>query len=131
MRRVFAAIFLAGLVTFAGAQPAQAAASVSFSYFHDSLAPHGRWIVTAQYGQVWAPAVSAGWQPYVNGQWAYTDWGWTWVSADPWGEIPFHYGTWVWLSAQGWVWVPGYVWAPAWVTWAYTPDFIGWAPVPA
>jgi hypothetical protein len=29
------------------------------------------------------------------------------------------------------VWVPGTVWAPSWVTWAYTDDFIGWAPVPA
>jgi hypothetical protein len=26
--------------------------------------------------------------------------------------------------------VPGTIWAPAWVTWAYTDDYIGWAPVP-
>jgi hypothetical protein len=66
----------------------------------------------------------------VDGQWLYTDYGWTWASNDPWGDIPYHYGTWAWVPPYGWVWVPGTVWAPAWVTWAYTDDYIGWAPVP-
>jgi hypothetical protein len=66
----------------------------------------------------------------VDGQWLYTDYGWTWASNDPWGDIPYHYGTWAYVSPYGWVWVPGTVWAPAWVTWAYTDDYIGWAPVP-
>ena len=30
----------------------------------------------------------------------------------------------------GWVWVPGYVWAPAWVVYRTGPSYIGWAPVP-
>src|SRR5262249_55915218 len=46
------------------------------------------------------------------------------------GEIPFHYGTWVWEPPYGWVWVPGTIWSPAWVTWAYSDDYVGWAPVP-
>jgi Family of unknown function (DUF6600) len=127
---VLGTLFLAGLVSFGAAAAANASASVNLSFFHETLAPHGRWVATVSYGEVWVPAVSAGWAPYVNGEWLYTDWGWTWVSDDPWGEIPFHYGTWVWVSHWGWAWVPGTVWAPAWVTWAYTNDCVGWAPVP-
>lgn len=123
-------ILLAGLVWLVPAAPAHGSVSVRLSFFHETLAPHGQWVVTASYGEVWAPAVAAGWAPYVNGEWVYTDWGWTWVSYDPWGEIPFHYGTWTWVDPQGWVWVPGRVWAPAWVTWAVTNDYVGWAPVP-
>jgi uncharacterized protein DUF6600 len=127
---VLGTVLLSGLITLAVARPASASVSVSLSFFHESLSPHGRWVATTSYGQVWVPAVSAGWEPYVDGEWLYTDWGWTWASNDPWGDIPYHYGTWVWVSRWGWVWVPGTVWAPAWVTWAYTDDFVGWAPVP-
>jgi uncharacterized protein DUF6600 len=129
-RSLLASIFLAGLVTLASARPALGAVSVSVSVFHQTLAPYGRWITTASYGDVWAPSVAVGWQPYVDGEWYYTDCGWTWASSDPWGDIPFHYGTWVWETPYGWVWVPGTIWAPAWVTWAYSDDFVGWAPVP-
>jgi len=129
-KSILASIFLAGLVTLAAPRPALGAVQVSVSVFHQTLAPYGRWITSASYGDVWAPSVAVGWQPYVNGEWYYTDCGWTWASSDPWGEIPFHYGTWVWDPGYGWVWVPGTVWSPAWVTWAYSDDFIGWAPVP-
>src|SRR5689334_4879753 len=40
------------------------------------------------------------------------------------------YGTWYNDSDYGWVWVPGYTWGPAWVTWQYTDDYVGWAPLP-
>jgi hypothetical protein len=104
---------------------------VGISFFHDQLAPHGRWVVAGSFGDVWVPSgVAAGWSPYVNGQWVWTDYGWTWVSYDPWGDIPYHYGTWTYVSDYGWSWVPGTVWAPAWVTWAYSDNYIGWAPVP-
>jgi hypothetical protein len=126
-RIAFIALFLA----VATVATASAQFSVSISYFHDTLAPHGRWVTTSSYGDAWAPAgVAAGWAPYVDGQWVWTDYGWTWDSSDPWGDIAYHYGTWVWSPPYGWVWVPGTVWAPAWVTWAYTDDYIGWAPVP-
>ena len=105
--------------------------SVSVSFFHDQLAPHGHWVTAGSYGSCWVPSgVVAGWEPYVDGQWAYSDYGWTWASNDPWGDIPYHYGTWAYVDPYGWVWVPGTVWAPAWVTWAYTDDYVGWAPVP-
>ncbi|MGE5275499.1 MAG: DUF6600 domain-containing protein [Acidobacteriota bacterium] len=126
----FAAILFAGLMLIGSPRPAEGSVHVSLSFFHETLAPHGRWVVTTSYGEVWAPAVAVGWEPYVYGEWLYTDYGWSWVSDDPWGDIPFHYGTWTWVDPYGWVWVPGLVWAPAWVTWAYTDDCIGWAPVP-
>jgi hypothetical protein len=72
--------------------------------------------------------VEADWQPYENGEWIYTDYGWTWVSYDPWGDDPYHYGSWVYTNR--WAWVPGTVWAPAWVTWSYSDNYIGWAPLP-
>ena len=27
-------------------------------------------------------------------------------------------------------WVPGDQWAPAWVAWRYSDDYVGWAPLP-
>ncbi len=132
MRRLLIpAILSAALLTFVAPRPAAAFVDVSISYFHDYLSPHGRWVVAGSYGNCWVPAdVAAGWSPYVDGEWVWTDYGWTWDSSDPWGDVVYHYGTWVWEDPYGWVWVPGTVWAPAWVTWAYTDDFIGWAPLP-
>lgn len=106
-------------------------ATVSISVFHSSLEPYGTWVTAAGYGVVWCPSgVSARWQPYLNGEWVYTEYGWTWVSYDPWGPDPWHYGTWVLTARYGWVWIPGTIWAPAWVTWCIRDGAIGWAPVP-
>ena len=52
------------------------------------------------------------------------------MSDDPWGNDPYHYGTWAFVGRHGWVWVPGTVWAPAWVTWSYSDRYVGWAPMP-
>jgi hypothetical protein len=125
-------LFLGALAMGFSAQPAQAQVSVSISIggFYDELAPYGRW-VDCSYGDCWVPErIAADWQPYTNGEWIYTEYGWTWVSDDPWGDDPYHYGTWTWISRYGWVWVPGTVWAPAWVTWTYSDDYVGWAPLP-
>jgi hypothetical protein len=54
----------------------------------------------------------------------------TWVSYEPWGEIPHHYGRWVHVDHVGWGWVPGYTYSPAWVTWAVVDGCVGWAPLP-
>jgi hypothetical protein len=125
-------LFLGALAMVVSAQPttAQAYVSVTIGGFYDELAPYGRWI-DCRYGQCWVPArVAADWQPYTNGQWVYTEYGWTWMSDDPWGGNPYHYGTWTSLDLYGWCWVPGTVWAPAWVTWSYSNNYIGWAPLP-
>lgn len=103
---------------------------VSINVFYQSLSPYGRWINYPQYGQVWIPNVSPGFEPYsTSGQWIYTDYGWTWASDYSWGWAPFHYGRWLLDDYYGWVWVPGSEWAPAWVAWRNSSDYFGWAPL--
>jgi hypothetical protein len=105
--------------------------SVSFSYFHDSLSPYGRWIDYEPYGYCWTPYDAPhGWRPYTDGYWAHTNLGWTWVSYEPHGWATYHYGRWVLDPYYGWVWVPDTVWAPSWVAWHEGPGWIGWAPLP-
>lgn len=126
------ALFLGALAVGFSAQPApaQVQVSVSIGGFYDELSPYGRW-VDCSYGNCWVPErVEADWQPYTNGEWIYTEYGWTWVSDDPWGDNPYHYGTWTYMDRYGWAWVPGTVWAPAWVTWSYSDNYVGWAPLP-
>ncbi len=100
------------------------------SYFYDKLADYGEWLETAEYGWVWHPGgVWDGWRPYTYGRWVSTDLGWTWSSYFPWGWAALHYGSWSYLDYVGWVWVPGTVWAPAWVIWRYSDVYIGWSPL--
>jgi hypothetical protein len=54
-----------------------------------------------------------------------------WQSNEPFGWATYHYGSWDWDRRIGWYWVPGYRWAPAWVVWRTSGDYIGWAPVRA
>ncbi|HEX7489780.1 MAG TPA: DUF6600 domain-containing protein, partial [Anaeromyxobacteraceae bacterium] len=105
-------------------------AAVSFDTFRDGLAPYGEWVTAGAYGRVWRPLhVAAGWRPYYYGRWEWTDEGWLWVSDESWGWATYHYGRWAADPGLGWVWVPGYQWAPAWVSWRYSPEYIGWAPL--
>jgi len=104
--------------------------SFSISFFYDELDDYGRWVDYGNYGACWVPAnVDRGWRPYTYGHWMYTDYGWTWASYEPYGWATYHYGRWVFDPYYGWVWVPGTVWAPAWVAWRESPDYIGWAPL--
>lgn len=114
-------------------QPANAQVSVdvSFNTFHDRLGAYGTWEHHPRYGDVWRPrGVEADFHPYSRGHWVNTEYGFTWVSDYEWGDIPFHYGRWAYDQDEGWLWVPGYVWAPAWVTWRSDNDYTGWAPMP-
>jgi hypothetical protein len=105
--------------------------SIGVSYFYDSLAPYGRWIEYSSYGWCWAPyQPSPYWRPYWDGYWALTEYGWTWISDEPWGWATYHYGRWVFDPPWGWIWVPGTVWAPAWVAWHSSDSWVGWAPLP-
>src|SRR6266851_2045400 len=110
---------------------AEAYTTVSLSVFFDALAPYGNWLSVSDYGYAWQPAdTGSDWRPYTDGQWAWTDDGWTWVSYEPWGWATYHYGRWIFTDDYGWVWIPGTTWAPSWVTWYTGPDYIGWAPLP-
>ena len=54
---------------------------VTFDQFQSDLSPYGRWIDYPSYGRVWICNVN-GFRPYqTGGHWAYTHYGWTWVSA--------------------------------------------------
>ena len=99
--------------------------------FDDLLNPYGYWVERSPHGFVWVPhAVGFGWQPYTYGRWLWTDHGWFWASSFDWGWACFHYGRWDRDDQLGWYWVPGSVWAPAWVSWRWGSNHIGWAPIP-
>lgn len=105
----------------------------SYSMFYTKLAPYGDWIETSDYGYVWHPYEadrSRTWRPYTDGRWVYSDVGWMWVSEEPFGWAAYHYGRWIRLRGIGWTWVPGDTWAPAWVSWRKSNDYVGWAPLP-
>lgn len=74
-----------------------------------------------------SPAVS--YVPYTNGQWVNTDAGWYFQAPTPHEEIVHHHGRWAHSPALGWVWVPGRVWAPAWVDWRADDDYVAWTPM--
>ena len=110
---------------------AKADSAVSFEYFYDTLDPMGEWVDLPEQGLCWHPRnVDEDWAPYTDGYWANTDAGWTWVSYEDWGGITYHYGRWAKIPGEGWFWVPDYEWAPAWVSWRSSDDYIGWAPLP-
>src|SRR5579871_6295154 len=69
--------------------------TVTYQTFYDELSPYGQWIDYPEYGYVWMPNVGPGFKPYAtNGQWVYTEDGWTWSSGYNWGWAAFHYGRW-------------------------------------
>src|SRR5262249_32371424 len=75
-------------------------------YAAAQLSRYGGW-VTIDNQRYWRPRVSEDWQPYTAGRWIYTTSGMTWVSSEPWGWVPYHYGSWDFLPGYGWVWQPG------------------------
>ena len=96
---------------------------------------YGDWRNLDGYGYAWSPRVNTDWTPYQQGYW-YTDYpyGPTWVSSEPWGYAPYHYGRWAWVGDR-WYWVPDTVrttpvYSPALV--AFVPfgqNDIGWVPL--
>jgi len=99
--------------------------------FDAPLAQCGYWIDRPGYGRCWYPAyVSSDWRPYCEGYWMWTDQGWYWASDEQWAWATYHYGRWVQDPYYGWLWVPGTEWAPSWVSWRESDDYVGWAPLP-
>jgi hypothetical protein len=112
--------------------PAQSGGDEPFS-FYNALTPYGAWLRMPGYGYLWQPAATVQnplWRPYTLGHWVFTDDGWAWVSEEPFGWITYHYGRWLHTRGNGWLWMPGNQWAPAWVSWRYGGDYVGWAPLP-
>lgn len=116
-----------------GTQAAQAqSASVGINVFFDDLAAQGTWVSHPRHRYVWIPTdVEPSWEPYTRGRWVHTDrYGWYFASDEPFAWAVYHYGRWAFEPGLGWYWVPGTVWAPAWVSWRRGNDHIGWAPLP-
>ena len=105
--------------------------SVNINTFYDGLQGYGDW-VSYRDAYVWVPGrVGPGWRPYTLGHWAWTDeYGWMWISDEPFGWAAYHYGRWGYSNEVGWYWVPGRRWAPAWVSWRNSDAAIAWAPLP-
>jgi hypothetical protein len=139
-RLVFSAAFLAGSLSVSGlalgaAVPAPGETrdqtQVSLDYFMDRLGMFGTWLKHPVWGDVWQPDAGPMFRPYFYGYWEYTEeYGWFWVSNEPYGDIVYHYGRWIFDPDDGWLWVPGYVWGPSWVVWREGDSAIGWLPMP-
>ena len=117
-----------------------AASSERQQYLPEELMPYagdfasnGEWLYSAPYGYIWRPfVVVQSWAPYRSGYWRWVRGHYVWISYEPWGWVPYHYGRWVHHTA-GWCWVPprrGSVqWGPGYVGWVRTPTHIGWVPL--
>ncbi|HEX6203268.1 MAG TPA: DUF6600 domain-containing protein, partial [Thermoanaerobaculia bacterium] len=100
----------------------------SLRYQAASLDGYGTWIDDGG-RSAWRPRVGTDWNPYWHGRWRHTPLGLTWVSSEPWGWAPYHYGSWDFHPRWGWVWYPGTAFAPAWVYWYWGPEHVAWVPV--
>ncbi len=108
----------------------------SARYLPDEVRPYGgvfdrygTWEMDASYGYVWYPRVDVAWRPYYTGAWSYVGpFGWFWVGTDRWSWPTHHYGRWGYRDSR-WYWIPDRRWAPAWVSWAYSPGYLSWCPL--
>ncbi len=84
----------------------------SYSYGVSDMLYYGSFMNAPGCGSMWRPYfVSASWDPYANGAWAYYPAaGYSWVSPYPWGWTPYHSGNWAFCPGAGWGWQPGNSW---------------------
>ena len=91
----------------------------------EDLDDYGNWQYVSNYGYAWHPYAETAWAPYQSGYWAMDyPFGLTWVSNEPWGYAPYHYGRWTYTSDQ-WFWVPETVSTYP----AYSPALVAFIPV--
>ncbi len=97
-------------------------------YAASDLDDYGQW-VDVEGRHAWRPTYyEADWRPYWNGRWRHTSTGLVWISYEPWGWVPYHYGSWDYHSRWGWVWYPGRRFAPAHVYWYWGDGYAAWYP---
>jgi hypothetical protein len=79
------------------------------AYGQADLGYYGGYQDIPGYGESWQPSgVGPDWEPFDDGAWSYyPDWGWTFVSAYPWGWCPYYFGNWFYVNGRGWWWHPG------------------------
>jgi hypothetical protein len=94
---------------------------------------YGEWLWDDLYGYIWHPYIDNGrypwgWSPYYYGFWSYSGGQMYWVPQEPWGWVPYHLGIWQWDKKHGWFWMPGSMFAPAWVDWDFYFGYASWRP---
>ncbi len=95
---------------------------------------YGEWVWDEYYGYVWRPFINdhnypwGSWRPYFCGRWDNAGGRMFWVPEEPWGWVPYHLGIWQWDKKLGWVWLPGSLFAPAWVDWEFFMGYAAWRP---
>jgi FecR protein len=79
-----------------------------YQYGLSDLSYYGAYHNVPGYGYLWQPyGAGLGWDPFMNGYWSDSPFGNCWVSAYPWGWMPYRYGNWVFVNGLGWMWQPG------------------------
>jgi hypothetical protein len=95
-----------------------------YQYGLNDLNYYGTYYDVPGYGWMWQPnGVGAGWDPFMNGYWTLTPYGYCWISAYPWGWMPYRYGQWVFVNGSGWMWQPG-----GWHGWWRRPRLVNTPP---
>jgi uncharacterized protein DUF6600/FecR-like protein len=96
--------------------------SSPYAYGSSDLNYYGSYSTVPGYGMMWQPYfTSVGWDPFMDGAWSwYPGTGYMFVSAYPWGWMPYRYGNWVMVPGMGWMWQPG-----NWNNWAAVPRYTG------
>ena len=111
------------LSTYASADAANNVQS-PYQYGLNDLNYYGTYYDVAGYGWMWQPyGAGLGWNPFINGYWTLTPYGYVWVSAYPWGWMPYRYGQWVFVNGSGWMWQPG-----GWHGWWRRPRLVNTPP---
>jgi len=88
-------------------------AGYPYAYGLSDLYYYGSFLNIAGYGSCWQPYFTGlGWDPFMDGAWVWNpNFGYMWVSAYPWGWIPYHSGNWMYTGiASGWCWLQGNTW---------------------
>ncbi len=76
----------------------------------NDLDANGNWYNVPGQGNIWSPydASNPGWDPYGNGNWMNSPgYGYTFISGNSWGYLPYSCGMWNWYDSFGWGWAPG------------------------
>jgi hypothetical protein len=114
-------------------KPIQKLPAAVFYFAQNYGNQYGQWIWDDFYGYVWRPYYNdvypwGNWSPYFYGRWSYVNGSLFWIPEEPWGWVPYHLGIWQWDKKLGWVWIPGSVFAPAWVDWEFYFGLYSWRP---
>jgi len=100
--------------------------STPYGYGYSDMNYYGGYTNVPGYGMMWQPYFTGiGWDPFMDGAWSwYPGYGYMFVSAYPWGWMPYRYGNWMFVPGFGWMWQPG-----MWNSFAFAPRFVGTRPI--